>query len=148
MTRGSYRIGNGLSMKRLSLVILLVSAPGAPSIDTGLASLDGLASSNTIMRSDPRWRPNSAFAQIADVPANDALAAARGPGTAAALSKSLTSYPAGFYSDLARAYIKKRDDNGSGSSVATALDTGTKSGVANDVSPTEPGKPAVMRGGQ
>jgi hypothetical protein len=44
-------------MKRLSLVILLVGAPVAPSIDMGLlASLDKLASWNTITSRPPLWR--------------------------------------------------------------------------------------------
>ena len=87
-------------MKRLSLVMLLVAAPVAPSIDARLlGSFDKPATS--------LWRHNSALAQAADVSAKEAFEAAKELGTVEAWEAFLKSFPTGFYADLARAYLKK-----------------------------------------
>src|SRR5215207_6617854 len=79
-----------MNMKRLVLVMLLVGAPVAPSIDAG--SL---------------WRETSAQAQTAAPAAKDAFEAARELGTIDAWNAFLANYPNGFYADLARAYLNK-----------------------------------------
>ena len=87
-------------MKRLPLVMLLVAAPVAPSIDARLlVSFDKPATS--------LWRHNSALAQTADVSAKEAFEAAKELGTVEAWEAFLKSFPTGFYADLARAYLKK-----------------------------------------
>lgn len=115
----------------------------------------------------------SAFAQgTADVSAKEAFEAARTLGTVQAWNAFLKSYPAGFYSDLARAYVQKLTDGGATPSAppppvtaapivppapvapprATAAPvapptTGSTVDITA-IAPTDPNKPAVTRGGQ
>ena len=84
--------GDSISMKRLCVAIFLVTAPA-------------------LLPVDPAWN-GSAFAQ-GDIAARDAFEAAKGLGTPEAWNAFLTSFPNGFYADLARAYLKKLVEDGS-----------------------------------
>ena len=129
-------------MKRLCLVMLLVGAPVAPSIDAGPLPLDQL------------WRPNAALAQARNVSTKEAFEAAKELGTIEAWEAFLASFPDGFYADLARAYVKSLNDRGAASAPAPARDSaprreaGASANRGSGVPPTDPGKPAVARGGQ
>ena len=79
-------------MKRLGLAMLLVGLPVVPTIDAALPASPVL-----------QWRLSAAHAQDA----KEAFEAAKQLGTAEAWNAFLTSYPTGFYADLARAYVKK-----------------------------------------
>jgi hypothetical protein len=78
-------------MKRLCVAIFLVAAPAALPID-------------------PAWNP-SALAQ-GETSAREAFEAAKELGTPEAWNAFLTSFPRGFYADLARAYLKKLGEDG------------------------------------
>jgi hypothetical protein len=103
--------------------------------------------------------PVCVFAQPADVSAKEAFEAAKELGTAEAWDAFLASYPSGFYADLARAYVKKLG-GAAAPAPATAQDAAAEpepsptaepspaADSGNGVPPTEPGKPAVARGGQ
>jgi hypothetical protein len=104
------------------------------------------------------WGRGRALAQPADVSAKEAFEAARELGTAEAWAAFLASYPAGFYADLARAYVKKLAGDGAAPSRAeggpappaddAAPAPRAEAAAAGGVPATEPGKPAVARGGQ
>ena len=133
-------------MKRLSLALLLVAEPVVPSLDAGLlGSLDKPVAS--------LWRHNSALAQTGDVSAREAFEAAKELGTVEAWEAFLANFPTGFYADLARAYLKKFRDAGAAPPQGTAQEVGPKlesgsSADLGDLAPTDPGKPAVTRGGR
>src|SRR5205085_8706372 len=112
----------------LCLVILLVALPIKVSIQGGLLSRGSL------------WRIDSAAAQPSDASAKDAFEAARGLGTVEAWEAFLAHYPTGFYADLARAYLKKLKE-GATVDASAGFELG-------DLAPTDPGKPAVGRGGR
>jgi len=111
------------------------------SINLGPSSLD-----------EPLWRSSSALAQTAEIPAKDAFEATRELGTVEAWEAFLASYPTGFYSDLARAYIGKLKGAASEPPASatrpasTKSDAGPRAGLSSDLAPTVPGKPAVLRG--
>jgi hypothetical protein len=133
-------------MKHLSLVVLLVAAPVAPSIDAWL--LDSFDKPATSL-----WRHSSAIAQPAEVSAKEAFEAAKELGTVEAWEAFLKSFPTGFYADLARAYLKKLSEGGAAPPQPTAQDAAPKpepgpSANLADLAPTDPGKPAVTRGGR
>jgi len=89
--------------------------------------------------------------QTADVSAKEAFEAAKELGTIEAWNAFLESYPQGFHANLARAYIKKL-----GGPDAPAAPTKNASPEAKAALPafggtvaaTEPGKPAIARGGK
>ena len=81
-------------MKRLFVAMLMAGVPIAPPIDAGPFT---------------SWN-NSAFAQTANVSAKEAFEATKELGTIEAWNAFVTNYPTGFYADLARAYIKKLND--------------------------------------
>ncbi len=74
-------------MTRLCLVMLLVASP--------------------VVSLAPLSHHHSALAQGAEVSAKEGFEAAKELGTAEAWNAFLESYPRGFHSDLARAYLKK-----------------------------------------
>jgi hypothetical protein len=140
--------------RRLGLLILLTAAP----VQLSTSGEPGVLV----------WRLNSAVAQSADVSAKEAFEAARGLGTAEAWDAFLISYPTGFYADLARAYLKRLGE-ASGQPAPAPLPQAapappdavptreaapqpapTPPVPANvgGLSPTDPSKPAVTRGGQ
>ena len=86
-------------MKRLCVAIFLITAPA-------------------VLPVDPAWN-GSAFAQ-GDIAARDAFEAAKELGTPEAWNVFLTSFPNGFYADLARAYLKKLAEGGSAVSPTVA----------------------------
>jgi hypothetical protein len=114
-------------MKYLFLVTLLVTIPVEPALR------------DRLLPAWPLWRASSAVAQTADVSAKDAFEAARGLGTVEAWEAFLAHYPTGFYADLARAYLKKLRE-GATVNAGAGYEPG-------DLAPTDPGKPAVGRGG-
>ena len=87
-------------MKRLWLLMLVVVAPVAP-------SLEGVLPASTDRSAPSVWGYNMAFAQTSEISAKDAFEAAKELGTAEAWDAFLANFPTGFYADLARAYLKK-----------------------------------------
>ena len=95
-------------MRKIFFAVVILIAPVTPSVQDGA---DGQF-----------WRISSAVAQpAADVSPKEAFVAARELGTAEAWNTFLENYPSGFYTDLARAYVKKL--NGGASTPAAASDT-------------------------
>jgi len=111
------------------------------------------------------WLAASAQAQGRDVSAKEAFEAAKELGTRGAWDAFLKSYPAGFYADLARAYLQHLSaGGGSAPPPVTAAPvpnaapparettsgpaTAATTPAAGPLPPTDPGKPAVGRGGQ
>jgi hypothetical protein len=69
-----------------------------------------LIGASAILPVDPLWN-RSAFAQ-GDISTREAFEAAKELGTPEAWRAFLTSFPNGFYADMARAYLKKLADSG------------------------------------
>ncbi len=98
----------------------------------------------------------SALAQQEDVPAKEAFDAAKELGTIEGWNAFLESYPEGFLSNLARAYVKKLEEGGSASTPAAEPPRSPRakpkpaSPAASDEAvgapAALPGKPAVARG--
>ena len=131
-------------MKRLWLLMLVVVAPVAP-------SLEGVLPASTDRSAPSVWGYNMAFAQTSEISAKEAFEAAKELGTVEAWEAFLRSFPTGFYADLARAYLKKLSAGGAAPPQATTQDTGPKpepSPDLGDLAPTDPGKAAVTRGGR
>ena len=138
-------------MKRLSVSILLAVAL---LLDAGLFAPPG-----TLAKSF--WRHSRALAQAGDVSAKEAFEAAKVLDTLEAWDAFLKNHPAGFYGDLARAYIKKLHDGGAAAApappvvsaapavppVPAARTSANADANIGDLAPTDPGKPAVARGG-
>lgn len=95
------------------------------------------------------WHQSSAQAQSA-VSAKEAFEASKELGTVEAWTAFLNSYPSGFYSDLARAYIQKlRGAPAAAPAIAAPPAVPARpSNAAAPLAPTDPAKPAVARGGQ
>ncbi len=106
-------------MKRLWLLMLVVVAPVAP-------SLEGVLPASTDRSAPSVWGYNMAFAQTSEISAKEAFEAAKELGTVEAWEAFLRSFPTGFYADLARAYLKKLSAGGAAPPQATTQDTGPK----------------------
>jgi hypothetical protein len=133
-------------MKRFVLALLLAAAPVVPSLDAGLIGPSGKPAGIF-------WSHSRALAQSRDASPREAFDATKELDTLEAWEAFLANFPTGFYADLARAYLKKHRDARAGTpSQGTAADA-TKpepgaGGNLDDLSPTDPGKPAVARGGR
>src|SRR4051794_39896210 len=103
----------GRNMKRLWLLMLVIVAPIAP-------SLDGMLPASTDRSATSVWGYNRAFAQTSEISAKDAFEAAKELGTIQAWEAFLASFPTGFYADLARAYLNKLSEGGAAPPRATA----------------------------
>jgi hypothetical protein len=126
----------------------------------------GAAVASLISTAEISLRPGGiALAQGADISAKEAFEAARTLGTPEAWNAFLNSYPNGFYADLARAYLSKLGEapaTAAPASPAQAPSVSPPSSTATsaapndaaaaydlaDLPPTDPGKPAVARGGR
>ncbi|MGW9820513.1 uncharacterized protein DUF1565 [Methylorubrum extorquens] len=116
--------------------------------------------------------PSQAIEQEADPSAKEAFEAARSLGTAEAWAAFLSRYGTGFYADLARAHIKALAEAGGAKTEApgqsrtpppapleagnsarpgppapAVAETPVAAEVGAGVPPTDPGQPAVVRGG-
>ncbi|MGE3159594.1 MAG: hypothetical protein AB7K78_23120 [Xanthobacteraceae bacterium] len=133
-------------MKRLALALLLVTAPVMASLDVGPT---GSSDRPTVLF----WRSSSALAQTRDASPREAFEATKELDTIEAWEAFLANFPTGFYADLARAYLKKHRDARTAPSPGATVDAAPKSesgsaGNLDDIPPTDPGKPAVTRGGR
>lgn len=135
-----------MNMKRLSLVLFFVAAPVVPSPDV------------VLFRSFDRpavlfWNHGGALAQTRDASPREAFEATKELDTVEAWEAFLANFPTGFYSDLARAYLKKHRDARASPQPGATADAAPKSesgsaGNLDDIPPTDPDKPAVTRGGR
>jgi hypothetical protein len=134
------------TMKRFALALLLVTAPVVPSLEVGpIGSSDQPAV--------PFWSHGPALAQSRDASRREAFDATRDLDTVKAWEAFLANFPTGFYADPARAYLKKHRDARAAPSQSHAAEASPKTqpasgGDLDDLPPTDPGKPAVTRGGR
>jgi hypothetical protein len=129
----------GRNVKRLWLLIFFVGAPVALALDGGVLPASSDRSATSV------WSYSRAFAQTSEISAKEAFEAAKELGTLEAWEAFLANFPTGFYADLARAYLKKLSGGGAVPPPAAAQDAGPD---ISDLAPTDPGKPAVTRGGR